>query len=93
MPASNTLYLTLKKEWFDLIVSGEKKEEYRDVKDFGLLAFMIEKEIFFTRSRSPKCNLEMATHLHRLLLCSSAKASDWLLANKNGALKKALNIW
>ena len=25
-----TLFLTLKKEWFDKIKSGEKKEEYRD---------------------------------------------------------------
>lgn len=29
-----TLHLTLKKKWFDMIDSGEKKEEYRDIKDF-----------------------------------------------------------
>ncbi len=28
------LYLTLKKEWFDMIASGEKKEEYREIKDY-----------------------------------------------------------
>jgi hypothetical protein len=27
-----TLHLTLKKQWFDLIASGEKTEEYREVK-------------------------------------------------------------
>lgn len=27
-----TLYLTVKKEWFDMILSGEKKEEYREIK-------------------------------------------------------------
>ena len=27
-----TLKLTLKRRWFDMIVSGEKKEEYRDIK-------------------------------------------------------------
>lgn len=27
-----TLHLTLKKKWFDMIASGEKKEEYRDTK-------------------------------------------------------------
>ena len=27
-----TLDLTLKKKWFDLIASGEKKEEYREIK-------------------------------------------------------------
>lgn len=31
-----TLYLTLKKEWFDMIASGEKKEEYREIKDYWL---------------------------------------------------------
>ena len=29
-----TLHLTLKKKWFDMILSGEKKEEYREVKDY-----------------------------------------------------------
>lgn len=29
-----TLKLTLKKKWFDMIASGEKNHEYREVKDF-----------------------------------------------------------
>jgi hypothetical protein len=29
-----TLHLTLKKKWFDMIASGEKKEEYRDIKPY-----------------------------------------------------------
>lgn len=29
-----TLKLTLKKEWFDLINSGEKTEEYREIKEY-----------------------------------------------------------
>lgn len=29
-----TLHLTLKKQWFDMILSGEKKEEYREIKWF-----------------------------------------------------------
>lgn len=28
------LHLTLKKKWFDMIASGEKKEEYREVKEY-----------------------------------------------------------
>lgn len=28
------LHLTLKKQWFDMIASGEKKEEYRELKDY-----------------------------------------------------------
>lgn len=30
------LKLTLKKEWFNMILSGEKTEEYREIKDFFL---------------------------------------------------------
>ena len=29
-----TLHLTLKKKWFDMILSGEKTEEYRDFKPY-----------------------------------------------------------
>ena len=29
-----TLKLVLKKKWFDMIASGEKKEEYREIKPF-----------------------------------------------------------
>jgi hypothetical protein len=28
------LHLTLKKKWFDMIASGEKKEEYREIKRY-----------------------------------------------------------
>jgi len=28
------LHLTLKKKWFDMISSGEKKEEYREIKPY-----------------------------------------------------------
>ena len=30
------LHLTLKKKWFDMILSGEKKEEYRDYGEYWL---------------------------------------------------------
>ena len=29
-----TLHLTLKKKWFDMILSGEKQEEYREIKKY-----------------------------------------------------------
>ena len=29
-----TLHLTLKKKWFDMIASGVKKEEYREIKSY-----------------------------------------------------------
>jgi len=28
------IHLTLKKKWFDMILSGEKKEEYREIKKY-----------------------------------------------------------
>lgn len=31
-----TLHLTLKENWFKMILSGEKKEEYRERKDYWL---------------------------------------------------------
>jgi hypothetical protein len=31
-PEKKVLHLTLKKKWFDMILSGEKKEEYREFK-------------------------------------------------------------
>jgi hypothetical protein len=36
MSENKVLKLTLKKKWFDMILSGEKKEEYREVKDFWM---------------------------------------------------------
>jgi hypothetical protein len=33
---SKVLHLTLKKKWFDMIASGEKKEEYREKSDFWI---------------------------------------------------------
>lgn len=30
----NVLHLTLKKKWFDMIASGNKTEEYRELKDY-----------------------------------------------------------
>lgn len=33
-PRMKILKLTLKKKWFDMILSGEKKEEYREVKPY-----------------------------------------------------------
>ena len=44
---TKTLPLTIKKQWFDLIRSGEKTEEYREIKDFWcrrLLTFGEELE-------------------------------------------------
>jgi len=33
------LHFTLRKKWFDMIASGEKKEEYREIKEFWMKRF------------------------------------------------------
>jgi hypothetical protein len=38
--SEKVLYLTLKKKWFDLIKSGVKKEEYREIKPFYISRFI-----------------------------------------------------
>ena len=38
--AKNTLHLNLKKQWFEMILSGVKKEEYRDFKEYWLKRFL-----------------------------------------------------
>lgn len=40
------LHLTVTKEWFDKIVSGEKTEEYREIKDYWDKRF-VDKHHFF----------------------------------------------
>nr|DAS17119.1 MAG TPA: ASCH domain protein [Caudoviricetes sp.] len=35
----NTLHLTLKKQWFDMILSGIKTEEYREIKPYWTKRF------------------------------------------------------
>jgi hypothetical protein len=37
-----TLHLNLKKKWFDMIASGEKKEEYREIKPYWDKRLVIE---------------------------------------------------
>lgn len=36
--------MTLNKKWFDMILSGEKKEEYRDIKDYWATRFLWSRE-------------------------------------------------
>lgn len=33
---NKVLHITLKKQWFDMIASGEKKEEYREIESYWL---------------------------------------------------------
>ena len=37
------LHLTLKKQWFDMIASGEKTEEYREIKSYWNTRLLCKK--------------------------------------------------
>ena len=45
-----TLHLTLKKQWFDMIASGVKKEEYREIKPYWNKR--LDKEFEFVQFRN-----------------------------------------
>ena len=42
----NILHLTLKKHWFDLIASGQKTEEYREIKPYWTSRLMTDATHF-----------------------------------------------
>jgi len=50
---NNTLHLNLKRKWFDMILNGEKTEEYREIKPFWdkrffhLFPQIIRNEVFY----------------------------------------------
>lgn len=59
----STLRLTLKKKWFDMIASGEKKEEYREIKPYWIKRFIwnndsdnISNEQIINQLNNPKTN-------------------------------------
>lgn len=65
---NNVLYLTLTKEWFDKIASGEKKEEYRLKKEYwwqrltnatsiggGMRMFKKFDKVIFRNGYRPMC--------------------------------------
>lgn len=44
---SKTLHLTLKRKWYDMIKSGEKKEEYREIKPYWAKRLSTELPLSF----------------------------------------------
>lgn len=64
------LHLTLKRKWFDMILSGEKKEEYREIKPYWLVRFI---------------NWTGAAKLLKINMCTSLKdensAATWNFNN------------
>ena len=48
------LTLPIKKKWFDMIVSGEKKEEYREIKPYYDSRFMNAFGFLLVGGRNPE---------------------------------------
>ena len=45
---SKTLHLVLKRKWWDMIASGEKKEEYRDANHYWAIRLLDEQYRWYT---------------------------------------------
>lgn len=43
---SNTIHLPINREWFDMIHSGEKKEEYREFKPYWIRRLLGDKNAY-----------------------------------------------
>jgi hypothetical protein len=70
------LHLTLKKKWFDMIASGEKKEEYREVKDYWHSRLMFkEYDVVSFRNGYAKNAPKMLIEVRWIEICMGVL--DW----------------
>jgi len=70
-----TLKLTLKKQWFNMILSGEKKEEYREIKPYWAARFMMFPGEMYADEIDELCsdlNLQKET-TEKILSCFGCK--------------------
>ena len=63
----NILHLTLKKKWFDMILSGEKTEEYREIKPYWIKRLLEYRGVYSYPIMSPI-----------IKSCLSEKSFEWL---------------
>ena len=58
------LDLPLKKEWYDMIESGIKQEEYREIKPYWCKRFLgVSVALFSYRNNYESCNVNQYTHI------------------------------
>lgn len=62
------LHLTLKKKWFDMIASGEKREEYREIKPYWDKRLNKEYDAIKFRNGYAKDSPVMLVELKRALV-------------------------
>lgn len=80
--AAKVLHLTLKKKWFDMIATGEKKEEYREIKPYWITRLV-------DQIRPEKRETDF-TFLHYGLLCSMLSPIGYdVVKFKNGYSKNS----
>jgi len=69
------LHLTLKKKWFDMIASGEKREEYRELKPYWHKRLTKKYDVIQFRNGyrkdSPKITVELKE------VCKSLGIVEW----------------
>jgi hypothetical protein len=92
------LYLTLKKKWFDLISSGEKHEEYREIKIYWLKRLFRHNDYaVLDRQMLDEVIFELNNKSYTI-----SELYDWagwspikfdLICFKNGYSKNAPEIW
>lgn len=75
---TQSIYLTLKREWYDLILSGAKTTEYREDKPYWRKRLMtqegefikFEQGIFFRNGYNPKSPLMKVKHVEsKFMIC------------------------
>lgn len=56
------LTLTVSKQWFDMIVAGEKTEEYREIKPYWIKRLTINCEVAYDVSEETYCEKVLYRH-------------------------------
>lgn len=68
------LHLTLKKKWFDMIASGEKKEEYREINNYWTKRF-IERD-YYKYSNVPDIKMLKSQYFDKTLFYAVMRDFD-----------------
>ena len=58
----NVLTLTVSKQWFDMIVTGEKTEEYREIKPYWIKRLTTNCEVFYDVEAKTHCGEVLYRH-------------------------------
>ena len=63
----NVLTLTVSKQWFDMIVTGEKTEEYREIKPYWIKRLTTNCEVFYDVEAKTHCGEVLYRHYTHVL--------------------------